>query len=365
MRLAIRELQRRPGRFGSAVASLTLLVVLLLLLGGLLDGLFLGSTGALRAQQGDVVVYAADARQSFLRSRIDPELRSTIEAVDGVAGTGGLGVALLGATVPGEDELADTALFGFEIAPDGVPDEPRAGEAYADRRLSAAGVEVGDILGVGPGEIPVEVVGWVEDTSYLLQGSLWTAPETWREAQSAARPDETVADDVFQVLVVEAAPGADPDELASRIDSATDGATETLTAAEAVRSLPGTEEQNSTFGLLINTTLFVAGLISALFFALLVIERLALYATLKAVGAHSRQLLVGVLTQAVLVAVVAVLLGGGLTVLLALGIPPQVPVRFETGRAVTTAVLLVVASALGAALSLRRIIRIDPATAIG
>ena len=365
MKLGLLELRRRPGRFASAIASLTLLVVLLLLLGGLLDGLYLGSTGAIRAQQGDVIVYSAESRDSFLRSRITPELRAEVEAVDGVAATGGLGVALLGATVPGEEELADVSLFGYELPPAGVPATPPAGQGIADRALEAAGVAVGDVLEVGPGAVPVEVVGWTEDTSYLLQGALWVAPETWRAAQSAARPDDAVGEGVFQVLVVDAEPGVDPAVLAERIDEATGGATSTLTQDEAVLSLPGTKEQNSTFAQLINTTLFVAALVSGLFFALLVVERLPLYATLKAVGAHSRQLLGGVVAQAVLVALVAIAIGGVLTVVLSLGIPPSVPIRLEPGRAVTTATLLVAASALGAAVSLRRITKIDPATAIG
>ena len=50
MRLALRELRRRPGRFVTAVAILTLVAALVMILGGLLDGLLNGSTGALRAQ---------------------------------------------------------------------------------------------------------------------------------------------------------------------------------------------------------------------------------------------------------------------------------------------------------------------------
>ena len=39
MRLALRELRRRPGRFATATVILTLIAVLLMFLGGLLDGL--------------------------------------------------------------------------------------------------------------------------------------------------------------------------------------------------------------------------------------------------------------------------------------------------------------------------------------
>ena len=161
MSLAWRELVRRPGRFAVAGSALTLLVVLLLLLGGLLDGLYLGSTGAIRAQRADVFVYSATARDSIVRSRIEPDLRARIEEVDGVASTGGLGVALLGATVEGDDDVLDVAVTGYELAPEGVPEPPAPGTAYADDRLRADGVRAGDVLEVGPARVPVEVVDFV------------------------------------------------------------------------------------------------------------------------------------------------------------------------------------------------------------
>jgi putative ABC transport system permease protein len=50
MRLGLRELRRKPIRFLAAFLALSLLTLLLLILGGILDGLYLGSTGVLRAQ---------------------------------------------------------------------------------------------------------------------------------------------------------------------------------------------------------------------------------------------------------------------------------------------------------------------------
>ena len=253
MRTALRELRRRPGRFAVATGALTLLVVLLLFLGALLDGLYLGSTGAIRAQDADVFVYSADARDSFLRSRITSEQRATVEGVDGVAATGGMGLALVAGRVPGEEDLADTAVIGYELPNSTVPEPPAAGTAWADRRLEADGVEIGDTIAVGPAGTPIEVAGWVEDSGYLLQGSLWVEPDTWRQVQRESRPDAAVGDDVFQVLLVQAGPGVDAAELARRIDAATGGATKSLTRAEAVLSLPGTRQQNSTFRSIIFT----------------------------------------------------------------------------------------------------------------
>lgn len=365
MLTAWRELQRRPGRFAVATAALALLAILLLLLGALLDGLFLGSTGAIRSQDADVFVYSAAARDSFLRSRITPELRRAVEQVDGVMSTGGLGLSLLGARVPGESEVANVALFGYERATDEVPAPPPPGRAWADRRLRTAGVRIGDRLEIGPAREPVTVDGWVDDTSFLLQGALWVEPETWRRIQQASRPDEALGDGAFQVLGVRGPVGADPAALARRIDAATAGATRSLTRAEAVFSLPGTRQQSSTFQAIILVTFFVTGLVVALFFALLTLEHVGLYGVLKAVGASSGRLAGGVIVQAVVVSVLAFAVGGLLTIALARFIPPEVPVQFEPTRALYVAIGILVASVLGSIVSLRRVVHIDPASAIG
>jgi putative ABC transport system permease protein len=363
--LAWRELVRRPGRFAVAGSALTLLVVLLFLLGGLLDGLFLGSTGAIRAQQADAFVFSSDAQSSFLRSRIGPDVRARIEGLVDVEAVDGLGFTLLGArrAADPDAELLDVAVAGYEGGLRDRPAPPAAGQAWADERLRDDGVAVGDVLALGPAGVPVEVAGFVADTSYLLQGALWVEPGTWRAVQASARPDATVGEGVFQALVVRGA--GDAAALTRAIDGATAGATASLTREEAVFSLPGTRQQNSTFTALIGVTLLVAGLVSALFFALLTLERTTTYAILKAIGAPSVKLVLGVVLQAVVVAAGAVALGFLLTLGLEAVIPRGIPVRFEPSRLVTSAGLVILTAAAGGLVSLRRIVRIDPATAIG
>ncbi|HEX5614788.1 MAG TPA: FtsX-like permease family protein, partial [Acidimicrobiia bacterium] len=262
----------------------------------------------------------------------------------------------------GVSDVLDVAVVGYELAPSGVPSPPAPGSGSADTRLRDLGVSEGDVLALGPAGSEVTVVGFVSDTSYLLQGALWVAPETWREVLSASRPDATVGPGVFQGLVVRAS--GDAAAVAAAIDAATGGETSSLTKDEAVLSLPGTREQNSIFTALIGATLFVAGLVSALFFALLTLERRPMYATLKAVGAPSSRLVVGVVVQSVVVAAGAVALGGLITFGLSLVIPVEIPVQFVASRLTVSAALVVVTAAVGGLLTLRRIVRIDPATAI-
>ncbi|MEN9646153.1 MAG: hypothetical protein RL238_2822 [Actinomycetota bacterium] len=361
MSLPLKELRRRPSRFVVATVVLSFLATLLLFLGGLLDGLYLGSTGAIRAQQADAIVFSESARDSFLRSRITADQRAAVEAVDGVEEVGGLGFVLLGAEVPGESEPADVAVAGYEIAPKGVPDEPPAtGEGIADERLRDQGVSEGDTILVGPAKSPITIVGFVDDTSYLLQGSVWVDLDTWRTVQNANRPDATVTDGVVQALVVRGT-----GDLATSIDTATDGATKTLTVDETVLALPGVEQQRATFNQIIYSTLVVVLAVVGLFFSLLTLERLGLYGVLKAIGASTRQLFFGVVLQAVIVAAISFVIGALLALAAAAALPAAVPLQLTPARFVSTFIGLLVAAVLGSAVSLRKVLKVDPASAIG
>ncbi len=363
MRLAFTELLRRPGRFAVAGGALTLIVVLLLLLGGLLDGVTLGSTGLYRAQEGQLLVMSADSRDSIIRSRLGPEVKETIAGVDGVEEVFGLGVALVGAQVPDSDDFADTAVTGFEGGIAGVDEVPAAGEGLADRSLASSGISEGDTIEIGPERIPVTIVGWVDDVVYLQQGAVLVEPETWRQVLTTARPDAALGEGAFQVYAVMV--DGDAAEIATAIDEATDGATSTLTIEDAIDSLPGVQEQRSTFGQIIAVTFFVAGLVVALFFAFITLERTPLYGVLKAMGTSSTQIYVGLIVQAVVVTLAAIILGGAIAFGLSLIVPPDIPLRFEMSRTVFVVIGMVVTAVVGCSITLRRVIRIDPAAAIG
>jgi putative ABC transport system permease protein len=363
MKLALRELVRRPGRFVTATVFLTLVAVLLVFLGGLLDGLTRSSTGAMRAQDADAIVYSDAAEASLVRSRVDPDIRVLVEDLDGVIEVGGLGLVQLGARVPGNGprDLADVALFGYELQPDGVPLAPAEGQAWADEILRADGVEVGMTLLLGPARSPVEVIGFVSDTSFSGQGGLWASPSTWRSILADNRPDAQLAEGVYQALVVRGV-----GDLPTLIDEVTAGATDSYTIADAVSAIPGVSEQRSVFNQIIGVTVVIALVVIALFFALLTVERAALYGVLKALGARSSTIFAGLVVQAVAVTLIAAAVAGAAALALDAAIgPDSIPFDVTVSRLVTSIVLLVIAAVAGCGFSLRRVLRVDPASAIG
>jgi putative ABC transport system permease protein len=123
-------------------------------------------------------------------------------------------------------------------------------------------------------------------------------------------------------------------------------------------------QQASTFRAIIGTTFFVVGLVVALFFVLLTIEHLPLFAVLKALGASDRQVTGGVVVQAIAVAVGAGLIGLAVSFGLGLLLSSVTPFTFTISRAVQVLVGVVLVSVLGSLVSLRRVRRVEPASVI-
>ena len=110
----------------------------------------------------------------------------------------------------------------------------------------------------------------------------------------------------------------------------------------------------------------IALVVIALFFALLTVERTGLYGVLKALGAKSSTLFVGLVAQAVVVTTIAAVIAGALVIVLDLVLPPgSIPLLVTPARLITSVVLLLLAAVVGCAFSLRRVLRVDPASAIG
>jgi putative ABC transport system permease protein len=208
------------------------------------------------------------------------------------------------------------------------------------------------------------VIGFLDDSRYSGQGTLWGSLDTWRTVLAANRPGERVGEGVVQALVVsDATPVAQA--TADAIDRATGGATSTLTIAQAIDALPGVSQQQSVFNQIIGVTVVIGLIVVALFFALITVERTALYGVLKAIGASSRTLFAGVLLQAFVVTIIASAVGVAAALALDAAIPPgSIPFLATPTRLLTSVAYLLVAALVGCAFSLRRVLKVDPASAI-
>jgi putative ABC transport system permease protein len=365
MMLALNEIRRGRGRFASIIAALSLIVFLVLTLGALSDGLFFGATGAVRSTNATAYAFSPDAKGSLIRSQMTPAQVQEVAQAPGVAQASGVGVLLTAGTAASEEY--DIAVFGVDPQGAGVPTTltdgrlPEPGEngaAAIDQGLADQGVGIGDSISVG--NQSTEVVGIVRDSSYQLQPTVWTSLDTWRAMRNEVRPEFTGVEDDVNAVAIETDAGVTAEQVQAEVGDLT-----VLSAEATGLAIPGVEQQKSTLNSIIYTALAVAALVVALFFALVVLEKRELFAALKALGTPTRKLGWGVVLQAVIASIIGVIIGAIASRALGAVVPDEVPTLFRTETLIAIAIFTVVAGVVGAAFSLRRIARIDPATAIG
>ena len=136
---------------------------------------------------------------------------------------------------------------------------------------------------------------------------------------------------------------------------------------EAADAIGGVKQQRSVFNQIIGVTLAIAVVVVALFFALLTVERVGLYGVLKAIGARSRTLFAGVVAQAAVVALIAAAIGAGVRGRARRRRCRRAPSRTSSCPAGSSSAPWRSCSqrSSGSAFSLRRVLRVDPASAIG
>ncbi len=369
MSIALKELLRQPRRFSSVTGAMTLLIVLLVVLGGFLDGLELNQTGAYRAHEGNVLVFDADAERQLQRSRVAAAQSEDLAQLASVDAVGTLDATFTVAGIPAsgseEPELEDIALFGYELATDTLPSPPAPGEAVVDEQLRrVAGVDVGDVLEIGPTAEPVTVSAIVDD---LTTGAptVWVGVDEWRRLVAVGNPAAVPPEGTAQILVID--PAGDPEAAIAEVLAAAPAGPglDPVTVTDAIGALDVVQQQSSTFQGIISVTFIIVLLVVALFFALITLERVGLYAVFKALGARTSELLLGLSAQAVVISLVAIAVGFAISAAFIAFLPPELPLRVEPVRLGQIAVGTVVTALIGSLFTARRILRIDPAEAIG
>ncbi|MCC5947273.1 MAG: hypothetical protein JJT89_02355 [Nitriliruptoraceae bacterium] len=346
-----------------------MLLFLTLTLAGLADALDRGSTGVLRSLDADVVVFNEEARLQLLRSRVPRPMMLGAAFVDGVGQVGTLALVPTSAETP--NGRVRVTLVGFSattpaepttLVEGRLPVDGEPGIAAVDVALRAHGVRLGDRL-VLAGEREVEVVGFVEDSTFLQQPTVWVPPDVWARVQVSAFPEAGFAEQLVGAAVIRTRPSADPGEVAAAIEAEFDGV-RAVPLQEAVSAIPGVDVQRRTFTVLVAMSVAVLALVVGLLFALLVTERRSRWATLRALGAPRQLLVATLLVQGVVLWMLA-LLGGSIgTALLSRVVPDAMPLDLRLPVVGLVGVASLVATVVGSSVALRRVARTDPAAAM-
>jgi len=349
--LAIRDLWWARGRFLLMTAAIALITLLVVMLSGLTEGLGRQSTSAITSLRADQVAMerpASGEALSMSTSRITAAALAQARHQPGVRTADPIGISSTRITI--DATPAPATLFGVDpgaaVAPRGVS----AASAVISSDLAADhAVQVGDTIGVAGTKLRVARI--VDDASFSHVPVVWVPRSLWRHTNGTAAGEGTV-------LALQTTEGYD----AAAFDSATGLIAKSR--SDSLSAIGSYSAENGSLTLIRVLLIAISALVIGAFFTVWTVQREGDLAVLKAVGARTGYLLRDALGQALL----TLLIGGGAGTAAALGlgvaVSGQVPVVISVATVAVPFGLMVVVGLVGAMAALRRVVTVDPMTAL-
>jgi putative ABC transport system permease protein len=346
---------------GGVAASLVLVLIL--------DGVFAGAmqqvNAYMRNSPADVFVAQRDVRTMHMtQSALPPAAVDAVAAVDGVDWAEGLRYTTSILEAPDGGQLT-TYVLGYDTTTGrGGPRSlaagraPGPGEALVDdTAANELGIEVGDTVSILGSPVPMLVSGLSTDGTNIVNTTVYVRTEDF-----AALRGDTVA-----YVLAGAQPGVNAETLAQRIAEALPDTT-VQTRAEFARQEANVVRDMAADVMKIVTVIgFVIALaVTGLTLFTATLAKLREYGILKALGAGTTRLALTVAAQAAWSVALALAVAVAVSMLLGAAIgaaTPNVEVAIQTASVVRAGITALAVGALASLIPLRRVLRVDPATA--
>ncbi|WP_417365639.1 ABC transporter permease [Glutamicibacter arilaitensis] len=377
MFLALRELAFAKGRFSLMGAVIALIAVLTVILSGLSSGLVNDGVSGLKSMPVTAFAFDQDTKtdNAFSRSVVDGKQLNSWQEQPAVEAAAPMGTSMMNA-VTDDGTQVDVTFFGVEpgsfIAP-AVSEGAKLGAAnglVVSETLRQEGVEIGTTLVLDRIDTELEVIGFTEGQATFGHVNVAYLPlATWQMIAAgkspAGVPTEADTKDLdfnySSVIALKAADGA-------QIDLAVGDAaakTTSMPLEESFNASPGYQAETMTLEMIKVFLYAICALVVGAFFSVWTIQRKQEIAVLRAMGAPVRYLLRDGISQAAILLVVFTVVGIAAGLGLGSAMPAGMPFALESTPIITAAALTVILGLAGAAISIIRIARIDPLSALG
>jgi putative ABC transport system permease protein len=377
--LSFKEIWRNKGRFFLFSLVIALIAILVLFTAGLGEGLASANKEYLEKLDAQLLVFQEDTGYSTIESRIDYTKVQRVRRVDGIADAGPIAFSNVKVVSENGVEPIDVSFIGVEA---GRPGEPTAVEGenlrsnrarvvLIDKRVAdEADLNVGDMMTIqvtqGTEEelFELRVIGITEGQQYFFRPSVFVTLPVWDLYRPKADPKAYTTQQAVNVIAIKAAEPTALETIPAAISAVVDEV-ETTNIKTAYESAPGYSEQQSTLNTIRGFTFLIGALVIGGFFQIQTLQKVPQIGMLKAIGTPNPVVASASVMQIVFVTVFGVLLGGLVTLGLAVGLPSGVPIIFTGSSIIIAIVSLLLIGPIGGMVSIRMALKVEPLSALG
>ncbi len=374
--LAVKEVLRNRARFLLVSLVIALITLLVLFIAALGEGLANGNREYIANLDADLVVFLEKSDFNISSSRLESNTARSIRRLDGVEDAGPIHTSTT--EIVSLDEPLKVSLLGVEADRPGMPEllEGRAfrggdaREVVIDRGVAIrSGLEVGDKIevrstqGVNDEFFTLEVVGVVDGQSYFFQPTIFVAPATWETIRPQSEAELNSDTPFPNIIAVKLSDPAQQDQMKRRlVENETN--IEVTDIATTINNIPGYSAQQGTVQAQGFFTLLIGVLVIGGFFQIQILQKVPQIGVLKAIGSTNGVVGWAAVIQIVVITALGVAIGGVLTFLFSLGLPPTIPFVFNGTRSIVAVLLLLLIGPLGGMVSILYAVRIEPLKAL-
>lgn len=338
MNLALKEMKRNKGRFIIIGSIVFLISFLTLIISGLANGLSQDNAALIKNLPNGQFYMTEKADGTFTMSQIPQHLQDEVleQQKDAVA------LSIQMGFVNDTEELQHGVAFVTSTASNLFP-SIQQGEVMLDESLQEKGIKIGDRLVNNQLNGELIVKGFVQEQKYSHAPVAFISQQDYQEMYRS---------NAMQLIFI-----ANPEVQA--IDEL-----QAFSAKALLESIPSYKAEQLSLNLIVGFLIVISGMLFAIFFYMMNVQKIGLYGILKAIGLKTMKLFQLIWIQMLVITAIALILAAGLSQVFALLAPGGMPFHLSLMTTLQFAGIFLVIGFIGATLSGLQIKQIEPLQAI-
>ena len=372
MFLARKELWFSKKRFFLIGFIIVLITWLVFVLSGLGNGLSDLGTAVIRYSDLDVAVFEKDSELTLGKSTLPESVVAEALEVEGVEEAASIataaGAIYRGVNIDEETGKKTAVLFvgiepGSFMEPKTISgenlDEAEPNRVLVDESLMREGFKLNDKITLNGVGTEYTIGGFVSNKTLNHMPAIFVTMDTLRGFKYMVPGSDMGIEKPISAVFLKGN-NIDTEELTAAIDGI-----ETGSIKETLNGIPGYSAESGTINLMLWLLIFISAFVIAVFFYVLTTQKVNQFGVMKAIGASNGFIIKSVVSEVFLLSGISILIGVGLTYLMTLVLPEDMPFTLLPNMVMLYGVILLATSLIGSLFSIRSIIKIDPITALG
>ncbi|MEH6991955.1 ABC transporter permease [Neobacillus drentensis] len=339
MNIAWKEIKKNKVRFLILGSIVFLVSLLTFIISGLANGLSQDNAALIKDLPNGQFYMNEDADETYNLSRIDSSIQDKIlnNQKDAVALSIQMGFL--------NDETSKQRSVAFVTSTySKLFNHVKDGEIVLDRSLEDEGIKIGDTLTNNQYSENFVVKGFVDQTKYSHAPVAYISMEDYREIY---RVEE------MQLVFV---PSEDSSLEIAGLQS--------FTKKDFLNTIPSYSAEQMSLNMIVWFLVIISGMLFAIFFYMMNVQKMGLYGILKAIGVKTSTLFKMMWTQMVVITVIALALSVTFSQIFNMIAPKGMPFSLTPETTIQLSVIFLIIGFIGATLSGVQIRKVEPLQAI-